>query len=212
MPLAVGASCIQLLQNYDAVFWQGLIPKALDAKWLPGRWYMPAQTIGFGLTQFTVPLALVMLPRIARSAAQGERSNSFRLTLLATLALGGAAALGCTLFPKLPLQIMFFNKPQNWEASPMVPWFAWTLLTFTVANVFLTQLFGQGRFGIIGWVIAVAVSYVTTLTALGPRLLTMAPFDGYRAGVQVMALHMVALLAGALWVSRDALRAVPAKS
>lgn len=202
LPLAIGASCLQLLQNYDAGYWQGLIPQAEAGRWNVSRWYMPAQTIGFGLTQFTIPLATVMLPRVARSTAAGEKSSSLEWTVLATLALGGAAAAGCTLLPRLPLQIMFFSKPENWEAWPMVPWFAWTMMMFTMANVYLTNLFARARFGIIGWIVLVASSYVGCLSLLAPRLLMMEPFHAYQRGVQILGVHVLALLAGAFWVSR----------
>ena len=69
VPLAINAAAVQVFQQYDNMFWQAAIPAADIPAWNLGAHYSPAQTVGFGLTQFTVPLALVMLPRVARSAA-----------------------------------------------------------------------------------------------------------------------------------------------
>ena len=61
-----------------------------------------ANSFGLALTTtilallLAVPLALVMFPKVARSTAGGEGHQAFRWTLLATVTLGGLAALGCT--------------------------------------------------------------------------------------------------------------------
>lgn len=194
IPLAVNAAAIQLFQQYDNMFWQAAIPVEGLEQWKLGARYSPAQTIGFGLTQFTIPLALVMLPRIARSAATGEKSDSLRMTFLATLALGGGAALACTVLPRLPLQIMFFNTPDNWAASPLVPWFAWGMTFFTLANVLLNDLFARRRFGVVWVVVALAAGYVGTLQALKPHLIAQAPEVAYRTGVQVLCVFTALFL------------------
>ncbi len=195
VPLAINAAAAQVFQQYDNMFWQAAVPVADIASWNLGARYSPAQTIGFGLTQFTVPLALVMLPRIARSAATGEKSDSLKLTLLATALMGGGAALACTILPKLPLQVMFFNKPANWVASPLVPWFAWAMTFFTLANVLLSDLFARRRFGVVAGIVVLAVAYVATLQGLKPHLLQMDPANAYRTGVQVLCGFTAAMLA-----------------
>lgn len=202
VPLALDAAALQLFQQYDNIFWQGLVPKEAAPEWNLGGRYSPAATIGFGITQFTVPLALVMLPRIARSVATGERSDSLRLTVIATAIMGGVASLACTLFPKLPLQVMFFNKPSNWAASPLVPWFAWGMTVFTLANVYLNDLFARRRFAVVPGIIALAAAYVGTLHWLRPRLLAMPPDEAYRTGVMTLGMFNIALLALAATFSR----------
>lgn len=213
VPLAVNAAAIQIFQQYDNMFWQAAVPATDLASWNLGARYSPAQTIGFGLTQFTVPLALVMLPRVARSAATGEQSDSLRLTLLSTAVLGGLAAVACTVLPKLPLQVMFFNKPENWVAAPLVPWFAWAMTFFTVANVLMNDLFARRRFGIVAAVVLLAVAYVATLQFLKPRFLTLDPVLAYRTGVQVLCGFTAALLAtAAVFVRVSRTAPVQAKS
>jgi peptidoglycan biosynthesis protein MviN/MurJ (putative lipid II flippase) len=163
-----------VFQQYDNMFWQAAIPAADLSAWNLGARYSPAQTVGFGLTQFTVPLALVMMPRLARSAAMGEASNSLKLTVLCTAAMGGGAALACTILPRLPLQVMFFNKPENWAAAPLVPWFAWAMTFFTLANVFLNDLFARRRFGVVA-VIVVPFTTVTLVAKVPPMVTTEEP-------------------------------------
>jgi O-antigen/teichoic acid export membrane protein len=201
VPLALNAAAVQLFLQYDNMFWQALVPADRLAEWNLGARYSPAQTIGFGITQFTVPLALVMLPRIARSAATGQASDTLRLTVLATAGMGCLASLACTLFPKLPLQVMFFNKPESWGASPLVPWFAWGMTLYTLANVYLNDLFARRRFGVVPGVVALGIAYVVTLQLLKPHLLTLAPADAYRMGVQTLGLFNLALLALSAWYS-----------
>ena len=188
VPLAFSAAALQVLQNFDNVFWQTIIPgdKISQDLWLLGQRYSTAATIGFGLTQFTVPLAMVMLPKIARSVASGEKTDSLRLTLVATLTMGGMAALVCTLLPKLPLQIMFFNRAENWQSYPLVPWFAWSMLAFTLANVCLNDLFARRRFGVVPWVVVVAGAYAGTLWMTRGVLLSLEPSDAFRRVVMIL--------------------------
>lgn len=195
IPLAGSAAAVQMIQQYDQIFWQALIPKAQIEFWKLGSQYMPAQAIGFALTQFTVPLALVMMPRLSRSAATGEKSDALRVGLVATVLLGGCAALACTAFPALPLQIMFFNNSQNWAAAPLVPWFAWAMSLFALANVYLNDLFARRRFAVVWGVVALCALYVGTLQILIPRLLTLEPMLAFRCGVQTLLGFCVALLA-----------------
>ncbi len=202
VPLAINAAALQLFQQYDVMYWQAVIPAGASEQWSLGFRYLPAQTVGFGLTQFTVPLALVMLPRVARSAAKGEKSDGLRLTLLATGVMGGLAALGCTVLPKLPLQVMYFSDPRSWVASPLVPWFAWAMLLFTMGNVFLNDLFARKRFGVVWVVVGIAVAYVGTLQWMKAYLVSLPPELAYRRGVQVLAAFMLLQCATAAAWSR----------
>ena len=63
------------------------------------------------------------------------RTDSLGMTLAATILFGCVAAAGCTLFPKLPLRLMYFSNREMWEAAPLVPWFAWALLSAFFAGV-----------------------------------------------------------------------------
>lgn len=194
VPLALAAGALQAFQQYDNMFWQALIPPDRVGEWNLGALYSPAQTVGFGLAQFTVPLALVMLPRIARSGTAGDAADSLRLTVRTTALMGGLVAVVCTGLPELPLRVMFFNQPAAWAAAPVVPWIAWAMVAFTLANVYLNSLFAQRRFGVVPWVVVLAAAYVATLAGLRPVLLAREPAAAYRLGAQVLGGFNAALL------------------
>lgn len=194
IPLAFSAGALQMIQQFDNMFWQAIVPADALEKWGIGARFSPAQTVGFGITQFTVPLALVMLPRVAKSAAKGESSDALRLTVLCTAALGGAAAIGCTLFPSLPLQVMFFKTPDLWQAAPLVPWFAWAMVCFTLANVVYSDHFARMRYDGVPVIVGVAIAYAGTLWVLRSTLLGMEPIVAYRTGVQILGAYCFLLL------------------
>lgn len=206
LPLSLNAAALQMFQQYDNLFWQGAIPAEVFAAWNLGATYSPAQTVGFAITQLTVPLALVMMPRVARSAARGEKSDTLKLALICTGGMGVIAASVCSIFPQLPLRIMFFNRPENWAASPLVPWFAWAMVLFTVANVLLNDLFARRRLGVVAAVVAVSVAYIAVLNAIRPHLLTLAPADAYRTALMVLcgstALLLVVSSIAVLWAGK----------
>lgn len=200
--LALQAAALQVFQQYDNLFWAGAIPADALRAWSLGTNYSPAQTVGFGITQFTVPLVLVMLPRVARAAALGEGTGTLRLTLWCTGVMGGLAALACTVAPRLPLQVMFFNNPASWVAAPLVPWFAWAMVLFALANVVLNDLVARGHVRVTWIVAGVAAAYVMTLGWLRPHWVTLPPMDAYRSGVQVLCGATAALLVASVWARR----------
>lgn len=200
--LALQAAALQVFQQYDNLFWAAAIPADALGAWRLGTNYSPAQTVGFGITQFTVPLVLVMLPRVARAAALGEGTGTLRLTMWCTGVMGGLAALACTVAPRLPLQVMFFNNPANWAAAPLVPWFAWAMVMFALANVVLNDLVARGHVRVT-WVVAgVAAGYVMVLGWLRPHWVTLPPMEGYRSGVQVLCGATAVLFLASVWARR----------
>lgn len=200
--LALQAAALQVFQQYDNLFWAAAIPADAVGAWSLGTSYSPAQTVGFGITQFTVPLVLVMLPRVARAAALGEGTGTLRLTLWCTGAMGGLAALACTVAPRLPLQVMFFNNPANWAAAPLVPWFAWAMVLFALANVVLNDLVARGHGGVTWIVAGVAAAYVMALGWFRPTWVMLPPMEAYRSGVQVLFAATAALFLASVWARR----------
>jgi O-antigen/teichoic acid export membrane protein len=201
-PLAFSAGALQLIQQFDNMFWQAVIPESALETWKIGARFSPAQTVGFGITQFTVPLAMVMLPRIARSSAKGEASDALRLTVLCTAGMGGLAALGCTLFPVLPLQVMFFKTPDNWQAAPLVPWFAWAMVCFTLANVVYSDQFARTRYEGVPVIVGISAAYAATLWLMKGYFLASDPMVAFRTGVQILGGYCLLLLLSGLWFSK----------
>ena len=202
LPLLGAAAAGQVLTQIDNAFLKAHVP----GDWELGIRYSPAAQIGFALTQFTVPLALVMFPKVARSAAAaaGDADALLRLTFLATLALGGLAAIGCTVIPWLPVRILF-GPIDPVLATPLVPWFAWSMLAFTLGNVLLSNLLARERFGIIPWLLLLAGIYLAALfLGIRPRLAAWGPDTGLLRVVQLLGLCNLAFLAlGAVFSRRS---------
>ena len=203
LPLTLGTGALLFLQTADVVYVQSLFPKDKSP------FYMPGAMIGFALVQFTVPLAAVMYPKIVRSAARAEKSDALRLTLLTTAGLGGVAALASTLLPELPLRILFFTKPELWQAAPLVPWFAWCMLLFTLANVMVGNLLARERFAIVPWLVGLATAYALALAWLAAPLLAREHFAAFRLLVQTLTGFNLVLLGLAVWFTWGNARSAP---
>jgi O-antigen/teichoic acid export membrane protein len=165
-----------------------------------GSRYSPGAQIGFALSQFTVPLALVMFPKVARSAAGGDGHQAFRWTLIATASLGGLAALGCTLLPWLPVKILLPGIPTELSA-PLVPWFVWGMLAFTLANVLFSDRMAHGDFRFVPGALVLAAAYGVSLWGFQDTLLQGSPAEGLLRVVQRLVFFNAALLVWAVLVS-----------
>ena len=172
--------------------------------------YSAAAIVGVGLVAFTTPLAAVMFPKLVRSHARAERSNSLVLALGGTAVLGGIGALICTAWPELPLRIMYFNKPEFLRSAPLVPWFMWGMLPVTLANVLVSQLLARKVFKAVPWLVAVAVGYGLTLWQIVQNEAGLETMAAFKRVVQNLGLFSVLLLGVAslfTWLSRDRTRA-----
>jgi O-antigen/teichoic acid export membrane protein len=194
VPLTLGIGSIVFMGNADVVFVQAVF----DPNVTPFG-YMPAALIGLALATFVMPLTSVMFPKVVRSAALTQSTRAIEMALGATALLGGGIALGCTLFPELPLRILFFGKPQFWVAAPLVPWFAWALLPLVLANVLLGGLLARERFGAVGWMVALTLGYVLTLGLLRPRLMMMDEIVAFRTVLQTLGTFSLLQLIVTLW-------------
>jgi hypothetical protein len=180
------------------LFLQAAVPEAWQKE--VGSRYSPGAQIGFALSQFTVPLALVMFPKVARSAAGGDGHQAFRWTLIATASLGGLAALGCTLLPWLPVKILLPGIPTELSA-PLVPWFVWGMLAFTLANVLFSDRMAHGDFRFVPGALVLAALYATSLWGFQDSLLRGTPAEGLQGVVLRLVVFNVALLVWAVAIS-----------
>jgi O-antigen/teichoic acid export membrane protein len=165
------------------------------------NFYAAAGRIGRGLVALTTPLALVLFPKVARSAATGEPTAALRLALGATLGTGMAVAIGCTLFPSLPIRILFAGNPKFLPAAELVPIFCWCMLPLTAAYTLINNLLARGSFAVVPWLIAVAAGYAGTLWSLRPTLASQPMFDAFRLVVLVLGGFSLLLLAVAVLFS-----------
>ncbi|MFO1458900.1 MAG: hypothetical protein U1G08_05785 [Verrucomicrobiota bacterium] len=197
LPFTLGAGAMLLISNVDVLYFQSILTQELADKFALGNGYIPAALIGFALVQFTVPLAMVMFPKIARSAAGGGASDALTLALVGTLVLGALAAGFVTLFPTFPLRIVFFNKPDAIAAAPVVPGYAWAMVAYSLANVLVSNLLARGRFLVVPWALLVAGAYLVNLYLLRNLLPTLPPVDAYHRVTHLLCGYSLVLLAGA---------------
>ena len=125
VPLTLGLGAAQFMLSADMIFTQKFFPAGQTG------FYAAAGMIGRALVFFTQPLTLVMFPKLARSAATGEKSHALALALGATAFAGVCAAIACTVLPWLPLRIIYDKS--YLVAAPLVPWFAWSMLPLTLS-------------------------------------------------------------------------------
>jgi O-antigen/teichoic acid export membrane protein len=197
IPLTLGPGVVLIMTNTDVIFVQA----TFSSKLTPMH-YQPAAMIGLAFLTFTTPFAAVMFPKVARSAALTEPSTALRQALLGTTVLGLVTAFACTLLPKLPLQIIYFRDASYWQASPLVPWFAWSLLPLILANVLISNLLARERFAVVPWLVLLGAGYVATLVFLKPQLLALEPVVALRRVVQTLGVFNVLILAVSAWFSR----------
>lgn len=188
VPLTLGLGTVLVMSSIDMLFVQALFSGTGQTALYGG-----AMLTGFAIIQFVAPVALVMFARVARSVARSEHSNSLGLTLAATAFFGLTAAAGCTLFPQLPLRVMYAGNPDMWKAAPLVPWFAWALLPWTLANVLVQNILARGQFKAVPWIVLVPALYAAALGAQASRLLVMAPFDAFIRVIQTLGAFNVLL-------------------
>ncbi|HEY3913156.1 MAG TPA: lipopolysaccharide biosynthesis protein [Verrucomicrobiae bacterium] len=196
IPLSFGFGTILVMQNIDMLFVQGFFEKSQTTL------YGAAMLTGFAIVQFIAPVALVMFAHVAKSVAHKEKGDSLGLTLTATIIFGILAGIGCTILPKLPLRLMYFSNPHMWEAAPLVPWYAWSLLPLTVANVLVQNILAQGRYRAIPWLLLAPAGYAVALYLQKPILIQMPPFQAFVRVIQTLGLSSAFLCAMAALFSR----------
>jgi len=193
LPLTCGVGASLFLMNADILFVQSHFSKD-DAKF-----YSAAAVVGVGLVAFATPLAAVMFPKVVRGFAQAQKTNSLQLALLGTLLLGGSGAILCTLFPELPLRIMFFRTPEFLKSAVLVPWFMWGMLPLTIANVLINHLLAIGRFQVVPFLAATAVGYGWSLNHYLSTASAFPPFTAFKGVVQLLGGFSMVLLGIALF-------------
>ena len=160
------------------------------------QWSYSAPFIGFAIVQFVAPIASVMFPTIVRHLALSKKSNALVLTLAVTGGFACLAAVGCTLFPGLPLAVLHIPL----GAAPLVPWFVWAQLPLPLANVLIQNLLARERFAASQWLILVPILYVLTLMALAPVLVAMPDdFSAFRTIIGTMGFFCLLLFGVAAW-------------
>jgi O-antigen/teichoic acid export membrane protein len=165
VPLTLGLGAGMFMLGADMIFVQSLFDGEQTG------FYAAAGMIGRALVFFTVPITAVMFPKVVRSAARSEETKVVWQAMAATALMGGAAALGCTLLPWLPLRIIY--DPSYLVAAPLVPWFAWCMLPLALANLLISNLLARERYRAVPWLLLVAAGYVTALLEFNSSFLSV---------------------------------------
>jgi O-antigen/teichoic acid export membrane protein len=192
VPLTLGLGAAMFMLSADMIFTQNYFPREQTG------FYAAAGMVGRALIFFTQPLTLVMFPKLARSAATGEKSNALLLALGATILAGSAAAIACTLFPTLPLLVV--GGKSFLVVAPLVPWFAWCMLPLTLSNVLISSLMARSRFAAVPWLVLVAVGYGVALMLVGRHAGSLEDTQaGLRMMIQTLGVFNLLLFGVCAW-------------
>lgn len=155
LPLTLGLGAPTFMFTQDMLVVQKFFTEDTNA-------YSAARVIGRALVFLTVPMTAVMFPKIVHSISRAESTSVGRQALLASAAIGGLAALGCTIFPELPLRVL--SPPAYWKLAWLVPWFAWCMLPLALAYILVNGLLARECYRVVPWLVLVAVGYGLALS------------------------------------------------
>ena len=136
--------------------------------------YGAAGMIGRGLVIFTAPLAAVMFPKIASSSDQ-LKLGILRYTVSRTAALSIFVCVTCTLaawlLPSITENISTLAQRQNTitEITKIIPYFIWSMLPLTLANVYIAALLAKEKYKGIPLLILIAFAYAFALIWLSSK-------------------------------------------
>ena len=124
--------------------------------------YVVAGTLSRALLWLVTPLAAVMFPKLIQSNARAEKSNLFGLVVLGTAVLSVCGALG--LWVLGPWVVRFVAHASDVSATmALIPWYAGAMIPLAMANVLVNDLLARGRFGVVPFMVVLAVAYGITL-------------------------------------------------
>ncbi|MGE3311503.1 MAG: lipopolysaccharide biosynthesis protein [Limisphaerales bacterium] len=160
LALTIGLMAGNIMLGADPLFVQSTFGDEEKA------FYVAAGRVGRALVFLTMPLALVLFPRVARSATTGMPTEALKLALGATLGTGIAAAVFCSIAPEFPLRVLYMGNPVFLPAAQLVPLFCWCMLPLTAAYTLVNNLLARKRFAAVPWLLLVAVGYALTLASM----------------------------------------------
>ncbi len=194
VPLTFGSAMIALMQGGESLVIRACFTEE------EFKFYSPGWLVGFALTQFTVPIAAVMFPRIVKQAATAAPSDALKWTFIATLSIGLIACFLSTVIPWLPVRIIL-PDPTYADSAQLVPYFAWAVLPFTLSNVLLANLFGKDQFKIVPIMMIVVSIFFGALLFQRPTLESMPFLDAFKRILTQLGLTNLTLLLFTAWFS-----------
>lgn len=193
VPLTLGLAAGQFTMAADQILVQNTFPKEVTGL------YGAAGTIGRALVFFTGAVFAVMFPKAVANKARGDKTDVLAAALAATALLGIAAATFCTIFPTLPLRIVYASRPEYWSAAPLVPWFAWCMLPLSLATVLVGHLLAHERYKAVPWLLCVAAGYAAALWSRQEMFRQAEQLPAFKLVIQTLGCFSVLLLLVAAW-------------
>jgi O-antigen/teichoic acid export membrane protein len=159
VPLLFGFGACQFMFTSDTMFAKAYFTGDEMAP------YVAAGTLSRALLWLVLPLAAVMFPKIVHAAAKSEKSNLFNLVVLGTAVLAVCGALGLWLVGPVIVKIVYTS---NYVAATtaLLPWYAAAMVPLALANVLVNDLLARERFGVVPFMVLLAVTYGFTLPAM----------------------------------------------
>ena len=152
LPLLFGFGACQFMFTSDTMF----ATAYFDGEQM--KPYVVAGTLSRALLWLVLPLASVMFPKLIQSRAKSEKSNLFGLVVLGTAVLSVGGALGLWLVG--PWVVRFVAHAGDVAATmALIPWYAGAMVPLALANVMVNDLLARSRFGVVPFMVALAVAY-----------------------------------------------------
>ena len=156
VPLLFGFGACQFMFTSDTMFAKAYFTGDQMAP------YVAAGTMSRALLWLVLPLAAVMFPKIVHAAAKSEKSNLFNLVVLGTAVLAICGALGLWLVGPILVKIVY-KSSYVVATCALVPWYAGAMVPLALANVMVNDLMARARYGVVPFMVVLAVAYGFTL-------------------------------------------------
>ena len=124
--------------------------------------YVVAGTLSRALLWLVLPLAAVMFPKLVQSRVKSEKNNLFGLVVLGTAVLSIGGAAGLWLFGPLVVRIVA-HAGDVAGTMALLPWYAVAMVPLAMANVMVNDLLARNRFGVVPFMVLLAIGYGFTL-------------------------------------------------
>ncbi len=156
LPLLFGFGACQFLFTSDTMYAKVYFN---DEQMAP---YIAVGTLARGLLWLVLPLAAVMFPKIVHASAKAQKTNLFGLVVLGTAVLSVGGALGLYITGPHLVKLVY-NSTYVGEAVKLLPWYAGAMVPLALANVMVNDLLARERYGVVPWMVLLAVAYGFTL-------------------------------------------------
>lgn len=152
VPLLFGFGACQFMFTADTMFTKAYFN---DDQMAP---YIVAGTLSRALLWLVLPMAAVMFPKLVHASAKSQKTNLFNIVVLGTAVLSAVGGLGLWLMG--PVLIQFMSKSAYVaEAARLIPWYALAMVPLALANVLVNDLLARGRYGVVPFMVVLAVGY-----------------------------------------------------